>query len=349
MPQERLRYTRVMHLLRSRIACGRYENKLPGVRDLSKEFGVTPTTLQLALVQLEALGIIRCVHRKGAFVVPMDEHPQEGDLIYARLMVPTPERGAMLASSLMEYGFSRAARRRGVSTTLEYSADPDNAVERIVASSRAPRCVGSCIFAVPVETRGALKLSEGAGPIIVADQIIESPLIPFLTFDESAAGRMLMQHLHALGHRRIGYVRSERSSPIQDIRIRACEEFAKQAGVRIVNISGDPARLADAILAGLNADDRPTAMICTYGFLALTVVQVAAGLGLQVPKDLSIAMYAGTYLGMNPAMTRATMNHQAMGEKALEMLLDEGLMAEPRQVILPVNLIDEGTTAAPPC
>jgi DNA-binding LacI/PurR family transcriptional regulator len=348
MPQDRLRYSRVMHLLRSRIACGRYADKLPGVRDLAKEFGVTPTTMQLALVQLEVLGIIRCVHRKGAFVVPIGEHPLDGDPIYARLTVPTPESGAMLSSSLMEYGFSQAARRRGMATTLEYASDAESAVGRILATSRAPRCVGSCVFIVPVETRGALRLSEGAGPIVAADQLLESPIIPFVTFDEYAAGRMLMQHLHELGHRRIGYVHAGVSSPIQDVRLRGAEEFAKSSGMSIVNVTTEVDREAEPVHACLSAADRPTGLICTYGHLAMVAMQAGAQLGLRVPKDLSVTMYAAAYLGQNPAITRVSMDYQAMGEKALEMLLDEALMAEARHIMLPVSLLDSGTTAVPP-
>jgi DNA-binding LacI/PurR family transcriptional regulator len=348
MPQNHLRYSRVMHLLRSRIACGRYESKLPGVRDLAKEFGVTPTTMQLALVQLEALGIIRCVHRKGAFVVPMDEHPLDGDPVYARLTVPTPEGGAMLSSSLMEYGFSQAARRHGMTTALEYASDPDAAVGRVLMTSRAPRCVGSCVFAVPVGTRGALRLSEGSGPIIAADQILESPLIPFVMFDEYAAGRMLAQHFRELGHRRVGYVRGWVPSPVQEERFRGFSEFAKAAGMTVFGLTVERDREPEAIRACLSAADRPTGMVCAYSNLAATAMQIAVLLGMRVPKDLSVALYSAAYHAINPGATQINMDYQAMGEKAMEMLLDETLIAEPRHVLLPVTLADAGTTAPPP-
>jgi len=42
------------------------------------------------------------------------------------------------------------------------------------------------------------------------------------------------------------------------------------------------------------------------------------------------------------------MDDIGLGRRAFEMLLDEELMANPRQVLIPVNLSDAGTTGPAP-
>jgi LacI family transcriptional regulator len=50
----------------------------------------------------------------------------------------------------------------------------------------------------------------------------------------------------------------------------------------------DVRRRDEAIRTMLSGPDRPTAVLCLFDGLALSVLDVAAGLGLSVPRDLSV-------------------------------------------------------------
>ncbi|MFF4094695.1 PLP-dependent aminotransferase family protein [Streptomyces sp. NPDC001834] len=63
-------------ILRDRIAGMRVGQKLPPVRELSKEFGASPATISQAIASLSALGSVRAEPGRGTFVAGRDRLPE---------------------------------------------------------------------------------------------------------------------------------------------------------------------------------------------------------------------------------------------------------------------------------
>jgi DNA-binding GntR family transcriptional regulator len=63
-------YQRIAGELRARIDAGEYQpgDRLPGELRISERYGVSRHTAQRALVELEKLGLVVCVHGRGRFV-----------------------------------------------------------------------------------------------------------------------------------------------------------------------------------------------------------------------------------------------------------------------------------------
>lgn len=63
-------YAQLMDYIKLGIISGKYEagSKLPSVRDLAKEASVNPNTMQKALAELEATGLITANRTTGRFV-----------------------------------------------------------------------------------------------------------------------------------------------------------------------------------------------------------------------------------------------------------------------------------------
>ena len=72
-------YVQLADEIKQRIVLGIYnaEEKLPSVRDFAKEFSVNPNTMQKALTELEARGIIYTERTNGKFVCARKDMSQE--------------------------------------------------------------------------------------------------------------------------------------------------------------------------------------------------------------------------------------------------------------------------------
>ncbi len=74
---------------------------------------------------------------------------------------------------------------------------------------------------------------------------------------------------------------------------------------------------------------------------------LAAQAGVRVPQDLSIVSFGDLHAFHSAPLTFVAMDYEAIGRAALDALLDEDFRANPRRALLPVKLVDHGTTAPP--
>ena len=120
---------------------------------------------------------------------------------------------------------------------------------------------------------------------------LENAPFDWMDTDGAAAFADGFRLLHDLGHRRFGLVSIEEPMTFRQHRIEGARA-AMQGTDATLTIAASPRydarRRDEAIRAMLSAPDRPTAVLCLFDGLALSVLDVAAGLGLSVPRDLSV-------------------------------------------------------------
>jgi DNA-binding LacI/PurR family transcriptional regulator len=120
---------------------------------------------------------------------------------------------------------------------------------------------------------------------------------PALSIDNVAIGRLAVEHLVALGHRRIGVIAGQAEDPehfdVPGQRIEGARQALADAGQRLdddlvtagqFTIEGGY-RAAQVLLA---RTDRPTALFALSDEMALGALLAARDLGLDVPADLSL-------------------------------------------------------------
>jgi len=342
-----------MRLLRSRLLRGVYERKLPGERVLAAELHTTRKTLGLALLQLETLGLVRRSERSGTFMVPLEERGRKPPGAFARLVLNVPISAAghrdFWASPVI-YGFQEAAHAHEVSLSLEYTTDVEQIVNTTIAQARLPRRVGVCLLGLPLETQHIVALAASGGPVVVAESHVEEAMVPCVTFDNIGAGQLAARHLVNLGHQRIALATYEElDSPSHRERLRGVESLLAQRGLELTT---------NKIIGSLESTEvleevmrRPTkvsAIVTGCARLAQDLLRFAMDCGRRVPQDLSVLALTGGTAQPRARVTGAAMDDIGLGRRAFEMLLDEELMANPRQVLIPVNLSDAGTTGPAP-
>jgi len=340
-----------MHVLRSRILRGVYEDKLPGERALAEELGTSPVTLRVALVQLETLGFVRRKQRSGTFVVPAAERAAETKKAFARLILPLPfvTRSDQFSVSLTIQGFQEAAGAHHVTLSLEYGDEVDDVIDRAVGEASAPRCVGTCVILLPLETRHLIHLAAAATPVVVVESYMQEMLLPCLTFDETRAGRLAAEHLVKLGHRRIALAYHERGTRTSEERLQSVEACLHQFGLRpVVKKVVRDLDSGEELRSLLNDPASPTAAVCSSTLMGETLAGIAGTMGRPVPRQFSVVALTGAKLDAEKNVTAVVRDHAVLGRRAFEALLDEELMAHPSRVLVPVELVDTGTTGPPP-
>lgn len=176
--------------------------------------------------------------------------------------------------------------------------------------------------------------------------------------DDRRGGRLLAEHLLALGHRRLArlcigaWPHEQRALGYADA-LRAAGLDPAECLVPVTVDWGDPADV-DAKLRGLiEARPRVTALLAGNDHLALKMAEGCARLGLRLPEDMALAGYDDTIplpdgRGGNRLTTVRLPLHEA-GRHAAETLIAR--VRDPdapvSDHILPVELVVRSSTAGP--
>jgi LacI family transcriptional regulator len=180
---------------------------------------------------------------------------------------------------------------------------------------------------------------------------------PAVVGDDAAGIRDALDHLAALGHRRVLHLAGPGSFSTGTIRADAFLARCLELGLdgRIVSAVAysvdEGTRLTLDALDG--STDRPTAIVAGNDLLALGAYRALRAQGLRCPEDVSVVgfndmPFAGDF---QPPMTTVRVPHFDLGAEAARLLLDQ-LEAEPASVtpvriVLPVRLVVRGSTAPP--
>lgn len=186
----------------------------------------------------------------------------------------------------------------------------------------------------------------------------EPPPLPCVAVDLYQAGVLAAEHLLALGHKRLGAVCGSEPTGNHQWRLRGFIDTVQKAGLdlpashlRYGHDTIDEGRnAAHSLLAGVPG---LTAVFATNDLPALGVLQAAAELGLEVPRDLSVIGVTDIQLAhqMRPALSTVAMPTAEAAMLAVQMLQSE-ITAQPDHplpisVTEPPRLVVRASTGKP--
>ena len=138
----------------------------------------------------------------------------------------------------------------------------------------------------------------------------------------------LTSHAISLGHKKIAYLHGEECfvhqnrlrgylSALSDAHIEARADYI------IPSAYDNPEKAAEAFKAILSHPDRPTCVMMSDDTAATTAIQIASGMNLSVPGDISICGYDGVRLSLmfSPILCTIRQDTQAMGKAAAQELI----------------------------
>jgi LacI family transcriptional regulator len=175
--------------------------------------------------------------------------------------------------------------------------------------------------------------------------------------DDRHGVRLMVEHLVALGHRRVAHIAGPQELSTGALRQRVFKEAVRAGRLehddRLIATAKSYSIAEGERLAGglLRASPRPTAILAANDMLALGACAAAAALGLAVPAAVSVAGFNDTPFvdRVCPSLTTIRVQHYEMGAQAARLLLKQlDRPEDPRMTVhLGVTLVARDSTAAP--
>jgi LacI family transcriptional regulator len=206
----------------------------------------------------------------------------------------------------------------------------------------------------PPEVFAALAAHQRPFVMLWAEQ---SPHGPCIGFDEAQAAAALVQHIAALGHRRVGFIggRTDDNDRAQR-RLRGLTLAIAQHGLQLAPdaLVETDYGFAEGFAAMQNVLSRHsgiTAMLCGNDYLAAGALSALNHAGLAVPQQLSIASFNDNDFAayLQPPLTTVRLPIREIGDEAGQWLLARLDGHQPaRPTLLQTSLVVRASTAPPP-
>lgn len=367
-------HVQLLNQLRQLIVSGRWQpgDRIPSEPQLARHLEISRTTVRIALQNAELEGLIKRAAGRGTFVSYQREFNGNTRLIgYVTRSFHTDIHRVLLSSAETEL------RSAGYRVVFSNATDHDEEVavlERLLDDQIAGLLLWPNANATAAQ-QDILQHYQALGiPIVFIDRYVNGIAADFVASDNFGGTTALLEHLVALGHRHIVYLRSNIKNlfPVEE-RQRAYEAVARahhltRYEVWRINspqqtefIETDIYQLFDeesAALAGQmvalleRTAPRPTAIACVNDALAIITVRAIQQMGLSVPDDVSVVGFDDISLAayMGVPLTTVAQDAHAIGQVAAQMLLDRlsgSATGDPRQRVVPTRLQVRQSTAVP--
>lgn len=271
--------------------------------------------------------------------------------IIALVLHQSPEQvasDAVLAETLR--GLSAAARAGGFRVMVELLA-PDGPDTSYTSLLRAQHADGLIVSGPRSDDPSLLELVRDGFPVVLQGSLPAVP-VQSVDVDNVAGARGAVEHLLALGHRRIACITN---APL--VYTAAQERLAGyREALLAANIECDPILITEAdfdapsghlAMARLLARTTFDAAFVASDVVALGAIGALRAAGLRVPDDISIVGFDDIPLAafFDPPLTTVRLPAfelgQAAGRALVERLADR---ATPHRTLLPTELIVRGST-----
>ncbi|PFG44617.1 LacI family transcriptional regulator [Isoptericola jiangsuensis] len=311
---------------------------------VNNRYGVAPATAERVLGVVAELGyesslVARSLRRQSTNVV---------GVLVAEFEPYSTELLKGISSAVSGTGYE----------LLAYSGGSDGGTVAGWERRSLSRLAGTLIDAAIVVTP-TMVLSEANGiPVVAIDPHTGPEGTHTVDSDNTTGAREAVEHLIALGHRRIAHLGGRTDLESARLRELGYRQALDNAGIGVdptlVRVGGyrpDTADTPARELLSRRDGERPTAVFAANDQSAIHVMEVAAELGLRVPEDLSVVGFDNVpeSATVTPPLTTVAQPLHRMGAEALRMLLDV-LEGAPREqhLRLPTSLVVRSSTGPAP-
>ncbi|NJM42632.1 MAG: LacI family transcriptional regulator [Anaerolineae bacterium] len=190
-------------------------------------------------------------------------------------------------------------------------------------------------------------------PVVMINEQEPTSDMRVVAVDDVRATGLAMEHLLALGHRRIGYVGTSNRPKSNQHRLKGYQKALKAAEVKLdeaLTFLGDDiedhaqrgAASLDALLAA-----KATAVFCYNDVTAIGLLAECRKRGVRVPQDLSVVGFDDIDMAAYaaPPLTTIRQPRFEYGQRAMKMLLAVLNGEQPKNQILLGQLVVRETTA----
>jgi DNA-binding LacI/PurR family transcriptional regulator len=251
-------------------------------------------------------------------------------------------------SAVITKAVQQEARRDGYTLFVAGSEEVAQDEERW-ARAMAAQVDGLLLLSPQMSDEALIALAE-VTPLVVTNRMLDE--IPAVLTDAYEASVHAVEHLHALGHRRVVYLAGP-DGYSNDVRRRGFRDGCTRLGIAAEELGPFHARFT----AGVRAADlvlatNATGVIAYNDEVAVGVLNRLADRGVRVPDDVSVVGFDDTLLAemVTPRLTTVRIPAAAAGTAAVGMLLDVvgGRQVAVRRLKLEAELVVRSSTGPAP-
>lgn len=330
------------------------------IADVARAAGVSTATVSRALSKPDSVSkarrdlVMRTVEALG--YTPNYAAKSLRTMLSRRIIMTVPDISNPFFSSILR-GAEQAAQAAGYAILIGDTCH-DAEREEYYASMLNRREADGLIFLghqlAPSAASIVARLGDKA-PVVNGCEYSPDLSVPSVHIDNGLAAAQAMQHLYALGHRRIGVITGPLLSPLSRDRLSGVHSAAAGQGLtsELLIQTGDFSVDSGETLmcALLDEKEPPTAVFCFSDEMAMGAIGALHARGLNCPSDVSVVGFDDIRLArtFQPGLTTIGQPKEQIGRKAVEMLLSilAGEAVSTASVTLPHELIIRASTAAP--
>ncbi len=245
------------------------------------------------------------------------------------------------------------ARQRGYETLLANSSHDVALLKASIHRLLGQQVAGLGVFP-EMEPAILDELREARIPVVLFDPGASGHFTT-IDFDHRKGIRMLLDLLHALGHRRLAYISAPMFlQPTEARRLEFLETTARYGSASVVvtppedGFAGGRAAARELLRSGF----APTAILCVNDWIAVGVIRELRNQGLEVPRDVSVTGFDNITISefCCPSLTTIHIPRVEIGRLLVAGLVPDasGAPPVPRQIFLePELVVRESTGVAP--
>jgi LacI family transcriptional regulator len=252
-------------------------------------------------------------------------------------------------------GFEDVAVENGYEILVSSTNYDPKKMELCIRRMLERKVEGVAVMTFGIEQPLYEQLAHRNIPLVLVDAGPDRPGISLLKIDYQHGIRQAVQHLAALGHRKLGFITGPRRLHSAESRLLAFTKSIAECGIPQV---GDWIVTGDHTLEGgisameeiLAAPDQPTAIVCSNDMTALGVLHKAYRAGLRVPQDLSVIGFDDIHMArvMIPPLTSVQMSRLELARAAVSALRGHVEGSHQREYKIETQLVVRESTGFPP-
>lgn len=332
------------------------------IRQIAEATGVHPSTVSRALGSATAHLVAEDV--AGRIRATAAELGYRRNAVAAGLRTGRSQLVGVLAPDIADPGFppilsglTEALAESGYAPIVADVGGDRTRQVKVIEQLLAQGVDGLVLATVARNDPAVAQCLRARAPAVLVNRVDDHGRLPAVLSDDAKGMRLAVEHLAALGHRRIGHV----AGP-QDVSTGAARKSGFESAVDALGIGDAPVACATAYtraqgkkaaLELLKRARAPTAIVAANDLLALGVYDALAALGLACPGDVSVVGHNDMpYVDMlAPALTTVRIQQREIGREAARLLIAamSGAPLRRKRAVLDCELIVRHSTARPPC
>ena len=310
-------------------------DRIPSESEICQRFGVSRTSVRLAISNLSREGILES--RKGVGTFCRSREPKAVVDLALVCFFPSSYIFPRIAA-----GFDALTHRLGYHMLLNQSGHSLEKEREILLKLKARGVGGIAIEPInrgsndprnpfdPGTTNRSLlqEIRDSGIGVVLLDSDFGDGSFPSIVINDRKGGELVARYLWDRGHRDVGIVCSQ-DHMAKKMRSWGARDFLSSAGVSIPDAWQITPELTSAAEPAIEEsfsrmETIPRAFICTNDEEAVALYRVASRRGLRVPRDISLISFDNSAYAQLPGLDLTTVDHPGafIGEKAAQILAD---------------------------